>query len=122
MLRYKEIIKIISMPVLFSSLCCLSPLLLVIFGLSTASFAASLTDTLYGTYRWVFRGVGLLLLAVSLFFYFYKQKGICSLDQAKRRKNEILNIVLVALILGAIAYVFWLYVVVELVGKIYKIW
>ena len=91
-------------------------------GLTSVSFAASLSDTLYGDYKWVFRGVGLLLLAISTIYYLRKKKGVCTLDQAKRRKNEIINIVLLFLLVGILGYIFWLYVVVELIGKAYKIW
>ncbi|PLX27693.1 hypothetical protein C0583_00435 [Candidatus Parcubacteria bacterium] len=121
-MKYKEVFKVIWLPVVFSSLCCLSPLLLVIFGLSTVSFAASLADELYGDYKWFFRILGLGLLGITLIIYFRKQKGICTLDQAKRRKNEIINFILVSLIVAVLAYIFWLYVVVEIIGKLYHIW
>jgi len=94
MLKIKELFKIVWLPVLFSSLCCLSPLVLVMFGLVTVSFASSLSDTLYGDYKWLFRGFGLALFALSIYYYIRKQKGICTLDQVKRKKNEIINIVL----------------------------
>lgn len=47
----KETFKIISVPVVIASLCCLSPVILVLFGLSTAAFAGSLANTLYGSYK-----------------------------------------------------------------------
>jgi uncharacterized membrane protein len=47
----KEVLKISSLPVIFASLCCLSPLILVALGLSTVSFATSLADTLYDDYK-----------------------------------------------------------------------
>ena len=122
MSKLKEIFKIVWLPVLLSSLCCLSPLILVILGLSTVSFAASLADTLYGDYKWIFRSIGLILLALTTFIYLRKQKGICTLDEAKRKKNEIINLISIIFITGVLGYIFWLYVVVEIVGKLYKIW
>ena len=104
-----------------ASLCCLTPLVLVLFGLSTVAFAASLANTLYGTYKWVFRGVGLLFLTISLIIYF-RSKGICTLDDAKRRRNEIVNKVLLALVVGIIAYIIFLYVIVHYAGVWLDIW
>lgn len=53
-MTFKEIIKVTGVPVLFASMCCLSPLLLVVFGLGSVSFAAGLADTFYGEYKWLF--------------------------------------------------------------------
>ena len=118
----KDFFRIAGIPVLVASLCCLAPVILVLFGLSTAAFAASLSDVLYGQYRWLFRAAGLILLAGSLFFYLRRQKGICTLDEAKKRRNEIVNIATTVLIVGVVGYVIWLYVIVELVGVLLGIW
>lgn len=121
-IKVKEILKVIFLPVIAASLCCLSPLVLVMLGLSSVAFATSLADTFYGDYKWLFRGLGFLFLLISLIYYFRKQKGICTLDQARRRKNEIINFVLLALIASVVVYVIWLYVVVEILGIWYGIW
>lgn len=122
MKKWKEITKITSIPVLIASLCCLSPVILVLLGLSTTAFASSLADTLYGDYKWVFRGVGLVLLAGALWYHFRKRQKICTLDQAKKRRREIINTVLMALIVGIIAYVLWLYVGVHYIGVWLDLW
>lgn len=118
----KDTFKIISVPVLIASLCCLSPVILVLFGLSTAAFAGSLANTLYGSYKWLFRIAGLLFLTASIILYLRKQRGICTLDDVKKRRNEIINIVLVAVSVAIIGYVIWLYVIVEYIGKLLNIW
>jgi len=118
----KEAFKISSVPVLVASLCCLSPLILVLFGLSTVSFASSLADTFYGEYKWLFRGAGLALLIVALVLYFRRQKGICTIDEAKKRRTEIINTTLLVLITGVLGYLFFLYVVVHYAGVWLKIW
>lgn len=118
----KDLLRISRIPVIFASLCCLTPVILVTFGLASVSFAASLATTLYGTYKWYFRALGLALLAVSLITYFRRQKGICTIDEAVRRKNEIINTAALALITGIAGYFFFLYVVVEYAGIILKIW
>ncbi len=118
----KSILKITGIPVLVASLCCLTPVVLVLFGLGSVSLAASLADTLYDTYKWIFRIAGLVLLGLSLIWYFRSEKGICTLDEAKKRRNEILNIVGITLVVGVVGYVLWLYVIVEYVGKLLHIW
>lgn len=120
--KTKDTLKLISLPVLVASLCCLSPVILVLLGLSTASFAGSLADTLYGDYKWIFRGIGLVLLAITIVVYLRRKKGICTIEEAKKRRNEIINIVLSTFIVFVIGYVIWLYVIVEYAGKVLRIW
>ena len=86
------------------------------------SFASSLADTLYGEYKWVFRGVGLLALLVAVVVYLRRTKGVCTFDDVKRRRNEIINIVALTLIGGIIGYIFFLYVVVHYVGVFLNLW
>ncbi|PIR52524.1 hypothetical protein COU76_06045 [Candidatus Peregrinibacteria bacterium CG10_big_fil_rev_8_21_14_0_10_49_10] len=120
-MKARDIFRIIGAPVVFASLCCLSPVILVLLGISTVSFAGSLADTLYGDYKWIFRGVGLLLLIISLVLYFRK-RGVCTLDQAKRSRNKIMNTVLMSLIVAIAGYFFFLYVVVHYIGVWLQIW
>ncbi|HCI03812.1 MAG: hypothetical protein QF755_04770 [Candidatus Peribacteraceae bacterium] len=120
-MKTKEILKIVSAPVIFASLCCLSPVILVLIGVSTVSFAGSLADSLYGTYKWMFRSIGFLTLLISLVIYF-RHKGVCTLDQAKRRRNEIINTFLIVLIAGVISYIIFLYGIVEIIGIWLGIW
>lgn len=122
MKKFTEVLKISGIPVLLASLCCLSPVILVLLGVSSVSFASSLGDTLYGDYKWVFRAVGLIALFGSLAYYLYRQKGVCTLDQVKRRRNEIINYVALTLIAGVLGYLFFLYVVVHYVGVWLSIW
>lgn len=117
----KDLWKISGVGALFASLCCLSPLLLFIFGLSTAAFASSLADTFYGEYKWLFRAFGLLLLLVGIAYYYY-QKGVCTFDQVKRRRNEILNTTLLVIIAGTLFYIIFLYVIVHYPGVWLGLW
>ncbi len=118
----KEILKITSIPVVLASLCCLSPIILVLAGVSTVSFASSLSDTLYGEYKWAFRSVGLLTLAISLTYYLRRNKGICTIDDVVRKRNEIINTAALTLIAGVLGYLFFLYVIVHYVGVWLSIW
>lgn len=120
--KFKDILKISSLPVVLASMCCLSPVILVLVGVSTVSFASSLADTLYGDYKWYFRGLGLLTLLLALYFYFTRTKGICTIDEAVRRRNEIINYLAMAIIAGVTGYVFFLYVVVHYIGVWLSLW
>lgn len=122
MTSLKDLLKISSIPVVFASLCCLSPIILVLVGISTVSFASSLADTLYGEYKWAFRGVGLFMLIIALGFYFRRAKGICTFDEVKRRRNEIINIIAMSLVVGILGYIFFLYVVVHYIGVFLSLW
>lgn len=120
--KIKEALKISSIPVLIASLCCLSPVILVLLGISTVSFATSLADTFYGQYKWAFRAVGLIALLGSLAFYLRRQIGICTFDDVVRRRNEIINYVALTIVVGVLGYVFFLYVVVHYIGVWLSIW
>jgi alpha-1,6-mannosyltransferase len=96
-------------------LCCLTPIVLVLFGLANVSMAASFGDVLYGEYRWAFRLFSLSMLGLSLVLYFRK-RGVCSLSDVKRRRNWVINISLLVLVSSATAYIFWTYVVLQYWG------
>ena len=121
-MKIRDTFKISAIPVIFASLCCLSPIILVLLGLSTVSFASSLSDTLYGEYKWYFRALGLALLVISTVIYLRRTKGICTIDQAKKRRNEIVNIAAFALIAAIVGYLFFLYVLVHVIGAALDIW
>ena len=109
-MKLKEILKLTWLPVVGASLCCLSPVIIVLLGLGTVSFGTSLADSFYGDYKWAFRAFGAVLLLLSIIFY-YRGKGVCSLDQAKKHRNEIINTVLISLLVGVLGYVFFSYAV-----------
>lgn len=121
-MKLKDILKLVGIPVVIASLCCLTPIIVVLFGLGSVALAGSLADSLYGDYKWVFRLVGLVFLGLAVLSYIRRQKGICTLDEAKKRRNEIINIVGIALTVGIAGYFVWLYVVLEYTGKLLRIW
>lgn len=118
---WKDIVKLVSVPVAIASLCCLSPVILVLMGVASVSFAGSLADTFYGEYKWGFRLAGLLALVFALLLYFRK-KGVCTLDQARRRKNEIINTIVIVLFVAILGYIVFLYGVVEVIGLWLGLW
>jgi amino acid transporter len=117
----KDLLKISSFPVFIASLCCLSPIILLSLGLVTLSTATELADVFYGAYKWVFRAVGLAALITAFVFYMRRQ-GVCTIDEVKRRRNEILNKLALALIVGVLGYIFFLYVVVHYIGVFLNVW
>ncbi len=117
----KQLFFISSIGGVIASLCCLTPVILVLFGLSSVAFAASLGDLLYGTYKWAFRGAGLVFALLALFFYF-RRKGICTLDEYKKNRNKVINIITMTVITLVVIYLLFTYVILELVGFKLKLW
>lgn len=117
----KELFSLTGLPVFIASLCCLTPIVLVLFGLSTVAFAASLSNLLDGQYRLVFIAAGLITLTTSLIFYFRK-KGICTIDQAQKHRTEIINKVLLVGITTVISYILFFIVFLGWIGRLLNIW
>lgn len=111
----KGIFLISGLAALVGGLCCMTPVVLVLLGLSTVAFANSMGNVLYGEYRWAFRLAALVFLALTLWMYF-RRRGICTLDQARRERNRILNTTLVVLIFAVGMYIFWTYFAVHYWG------
>jgi hypothetical protein len=114
--------RIIPISAFIGGLCCFAPVVLVLLGVSSLTFAISLSDLLYGQYVWVFRGAAFLSLTIGLIWYFYKKENICSLDEAKRKKQLILNFTLTSIIIMTLAYLIWTYVIVEIIGIALGLW
>ncbi len=111
----KGVFLISGLAALVGGLCCLTPIILVLVGLASLSVAADLGNVLYGNYKWIFRIAALAFLSVALWFYF-RRKGICTLDQARRARNRIINTSLVVFITAVGAYIFWTYIAVHYLG------
>ena len=113
----RAIFLISGLAALVGGLCCATPVILVLLGLASLSVAADLGNVLYGDYRWEFRVAALACLALALWVYF-RQRGICTLDQARRQRNRnrIINTSLVVLIASVGMYIFWTYLAVHYWG------
>jgi hypothetical protein len=128
----KGILRLGILGALAASLCCLTPVVLVLItaGL-TAIFGPELfgkasqgeitqgihefTDLWYDDHKWAFRGAGLLLILAGLIVYF-RRRGICTLDSAKRHRDRILNATALAVLLAAGIYWVWTYIVLHYGG------
>ena len=111
----KAIFALSAMAGLIGSLCCVTPVVLVLFGLASVTVANNWGNLLYGEYRWWFRGVALLFLAAGLVVYF-RRRGICTLDTVARQRNRVINVTLLVFLLATGIYVFGNYVVVHFWG------
>jgi hypothetical protein len=86
-----------------ASLCCLSPLVLVLFGASTTSFGVVLFTRNLGPYEWVFFLGGAVLLAGSITLYL-RSRDICTLDQVRANRMEVVNTVLLVAVVGLMVF------------------
>ncbi|HZZ98444.1 MAG TPA: hypothetical protein VFG51_00770 [Candidatus Saccharimonadia bacterium] len=121
MKNFKELFALSAPGIFVASLCCLAPIVLVAFGLSTLSFAIALTDTLDGKYKWAFLLAGLLFMVVSLVRYF-RGRGICTIDQAKKHRTEIINKVLLVLMASVLGYIIFFYGILGYIGQQLSLW
>lgn len=83
--------------------CCVSPVVLVLLGLSSISFAISLGNTLYYAYGWYFRAAA-LVLAVSGIVAVLRTRRACSLRGARAQWRLLLTVGLAMLLVYAILY------------------
>ena len=111
----KGIFVLSGLAALVGGLCCLTPVVLVLLGLASISAATSFGNVLYGDYHWEFRLGAFAFLALALVVYF-RRRGICTLDQARRQRRRIINTSLVVLIFAVGIYIFWTYVAVHWFG------
>lgn len=116
------LVRFVPVAAFIGGLCCFTPVAVVFLGIGSVSYAVSLTDLLYYEYAWAFRLAGLTFLLSAFVVHLYVNEEVCSVDAAVRRRRQILNLLGVVLTAGAIAYVVWLYVIVEIVGLLLGIW
>jgi len=106
---------------LIASLCCLPSVVLVMLGLATVSTGAALSDTLYwggdgfGWFRNTMLFIAFLSLMVGLVLYFRNQ-GICTLDEAKRNRRKVINTSLLVLSVAYFLYLLFNYVILTELG------
>ena len=84
-------------------LCCITPLALLMLGIASVSTAASIDRVLNGEYAWAFRGVALVFLMLAVLLYF-RRRGVCTLDQARRERNRIISTTLLTLVFAVGGY------------------
>jgi len=91
MFYFKEIRKIkgtLGLSTFIAGLCCVPSMIMVLFGLSTVSAAASLSYNLYSGYVWAFRGVAFLALMAGLFYYFLQKRKYLYFGRCQKREKS----------------------------------
>ena len=113
--------KLISGSALMASLCCLPSVVLVFFGLASVSTAAALSDDLY----WGYNGMGwfrpLLLVASALMVViglviYFRNEGICTLDEAKLQRQRVINTSLLVGTITVLLYLLFNFVILTELG------
>ena len=113
--------KYVAGSTLVASMCCLPSVVMVMFGLATVSTGAALSDTLYwgedgfGWFRGTMLLIALLCVVCGLVFYFRNQ-GICTLDQVKRERRKVINTSLLIIIIAYVSYLLFNYVILTEIG------
>jgi len=100
-----------------ASMCCLPSVIWVLFAGSSAIVAADqLSNNLYYSWvRYALYAVSLSMVAIGLVIYFRK-RGVCSLDDVKRERRRVVNTSLAVFTASIIAYLFWNFVILEILG------
>ena len=90
-------------------LCCVTPVVLVLFGLTTATAAVSLATRWYAEYAWYLRGVAALLAAAGIMLHLRKRNA-CSLRGARANLGLIGTTFVVTVLTYGLLYWFttWL--------------
>ena len=95
-----------------ASLCCIGPLVIVLFGLGSISFALSISQ-----YRPYFLGLGILFMIGAIFLHLNKKNKTCeincfSVEGLKKEKKFLISIIISMVII----YIFAIYVLVPLIS------
>ena len=117
----KSLWKWIGGSAFLASMCCIPSVGLVLFGLASVSSAAALSNDLYwGTngmswFRPALSVLSLVLVALGLVLYF-RNDGICTLDEVRRQRKRIVNTSVVALTLAVLVYVVFNFIILTEIG------
>ncbi|MCH2349338.1 MAG: hypothetical protein MK233_05385 [Candidatus Poseidoniales archaeon] len=109
--------KLIGASAFAASLCCVPSVVWVLFAGSSAIVAADqLSNDLYfGIGRWLLYLVALALAGAGLTIHF-RREGICTLDDAKRERQRIVNTSLAVITAVIVLYLVWDYIILQLIG------
>lgn len=104
-----------------ASMCCFPSVVLVMFGLASVSSAAALSDDLYwGTngmawFRPALVALSTVLVAIGLVLYF-RNEGICTMDEVRRQRKRIFNTSLVVFTLSTLTYIVFNFIILTELG------
>ena len=104
-----------------ASMCCFPSIVLVMFGLASVSSAAALSDDLYwGTngmawFRPALVALSTVLVTIGLVLYF-RNDGICTMDEVRRQRKRIFNTSLVVFTLSTLTYIVFNFIILTELG------
>ena len=113
--------RIIGGSAFMASMCCFPSVVLVLFGLASVSTAAALSDDLYwgnngmAWFRPLLLTASAMMVIFGLLVYFRKE-GICTLDEAKRQRQRIINTSLLVGLFTVILYIIFNFVILTEMG------
>ena len=116
--------KLVASSSIIASMCCLPSIVLVMFGIATVSTGAALSDTLYwgeDGYSW-FRPLMLLIASITVIVglvLYFRNQGICTLDQAKRQRRKVINTSILVIIISYLSYLILNYVILTEIGILF---
>ena len=113
----RPLASLVALSAVTASMCCLPSVIWVLFAGSSAIVAADqLSNNLYYSWvRYALYAVSLSMVAIGLVIYFRK-RGVCSLDDVKKERRKVLNTSLAVFTASIIAYLFWNFVILEILG------
>ena len=104
-----------------ASMCCFPSVVLVMFGLASVSSAAALSDDLYwgtngmGWFRPALVALSTVLVTIGLVLYF-RNNGICTMDEVRRQRKRIFNTSLVVFTLSTLTYIVFNFIILTELG------
>ena len=104
-----------------ASMCCFPSVVLVMFGLASVSSAAALSDDLYwgtngmGWFRPALVALSTALVTIGLVLYF-RNNGICTMDEVRRQRKRIFNTSLVVFTLSTLTYIVFNFIILTELG------
>jgi hypothetical protein len=114
---YAPVISISFISAIIAGFCCIAPVVLVLFGLSTVSFAAAFNNTIETTYDMAFMIAGLAFLFLGLTIYL-NTKG----KLRPKQSRTYINYFIIGLIVFVVAYLMLHDFAARAIGYNFGIW
>ncbi len=113
----KSLAAIVGLSAVTASMCCLPSVIWVMFAGSSAIIAADQlsNDMYYSWVRYALYALSLAMISFGLVIYF-RNRGVCTLDDVRRERNRILNTSLAVFTAAVVTYLVWNFVILEIVG------
>jgi hypothetical protein len=98
---YGPLIGISTLAAFIASLCCITPIVLVLFGLTSVSFATALDQNLDTKYEALFILIGMITLFLSIWIY---QKKLGFFGLTNQKQTRLVNYFIIGMVLFVTFY------------------